>query len=147
METEAKEQEDFTARVVWTYPDLPTITDSSPASKMVFATLARNVSEWLQFGALQFSFSELLGAPADHDGSMAALNDLLGPIIPRHYGDRVPTGTDIVPNALGFPLQAALRVLDQAHITVAEPAKEAISAYSKKTLKVMQKKSMTKKSK
>ena len=48
--------------------------------------------------------------------------------------------TDIVPNALGYPLQAALMKLDPCHIKIEAPAKEIISAKGSKTLETLTRK-------
>jgi hypothetical protein len=71
---------------------------------------------------------------------MLILGKLLGPIMGRLYGNRDLEGEDIVPNALGFPLQAALIKLDPAHLTIEEPAKEVITANATKTRIGLQKK-------
>ena len=92
------------------------------------------------FGALQFSFDQLLNSPADFRASMRAMDKLLGPILGKLYTAREPVPEDIVPNQLGYPLHAALGKLDATHMSVEAPAKEVITAKGAKTLKTLQKK-------
>ena len=138
---EVGDRDDFLAQVQWNYAEIPTITETTAPEKLTLATLAHNLGEWLQFGgSLRFSYAQLLNEPADFRGSMVTLAKLLGPVMHRLYSARDPTGEDIVPNALGFPLQAALCRLDPVHLTIAQPAKEVLAASGTKTLKVLQKK-------
>ena len=141
MEVEAKEQADFTIPVQWTAEELPVVTETRSSDKMLYAILAQILQEWLQFGtAVRFSYSQLLNAPVDFVPAMLSLAKLLGPVLTRMYVDRRVMPTDIVPNALGYPLLKAVWRLDPAHMTVEQPAKEVISATAAKTLKTIQKK-------
>ena len=137
---EVAEADEFFAQVMWSYPELPQVQETTAAEKLVFATLANNLNEWLQFGALRFTYAQLLNAPVNFKESMIAMAKLLGPIMPRLYAGRDPTETDTVPNALGYPLHAALMKLDPSHIKVEAPAKEIITAKGSKTLKTLIKK-------
>jgi hypothetical protein len=140
-DAESKELADYMLPVRWAAAELPVITETTPAEKMIFAILAKNLEEWLQFGAgVRFSFSDLLNAPTEFIPAMHVMAKLLGPVMTRLYTDRKVLPTDTVPNALGFPLQIALMRLDPAHMVIEQPAKEVIVANAAKMLKSIQKK-------